>query len=260
MLRLFCSFSLIVSSLSFAQTTVLFEDFTNGIPSNWAIVNQDGNSPETTVSEFTNAWVSYETSTDTSAASTSYYTNGEAAEDYLILPNQSLLAHSKLSWKARSVDPSYPDSYYVLLSTTDSLISSFTDTLLNVTGENYVWNRKSILLDTAGYSSQDVFIAFCNYTTDGFILELDDIQMEVSEFTSIDEEESVSFNIYPNPVSDVLTIDFKGDFIASVYSLDGQILMTSTENKIKVSEFAKGTYVIQLTSDLDVLSKTFVVR
>jgi hypothetical protein len=260
MLRLICSFSLIVSTLGFAQTTVLFEDFTNGIPSNWAIVNQDGNTPEAAVSNFTNAWISYETSSDTSAASSSFYTNGEAAEDYIILPKQSLLAHSKLSWEARSVDPSYPDSYYVLLSNTDSLIGSFTDTLLNVINEYYSWSRKSILLDTAGFVNQDVYIAFCNYSTNGFILELDNVQLEVSDFTSINELKPISFSIYPNPATEMINIDFSGDFEASIYSIDGQLLSTSTENKIDVSALSKGSYVVQLTSANETTAQSFIIK
>ncbi|MEO9533288.1 MAG: choice-of-anchor J domain-containing protein [Crocinitomicaceae bacterium] len=260
MLRIICSLSLLVSTLSFAQTTILFEDFTNGIPSNWAVVNQDGNTPEAAVAAFTDAWISYQTSTDTSAASTSFYTNGGAAQDYIILPKQSLLTHTKLSWEARSVDASYPDSYYVLISSTDSLIGSFTDTLLNVTDENYIWNRKSILLDTAGYANQDVYVAFCNYTTNGYILELDNVQVEVSDFTSIPTEEPISFSVYPNPTSETISISFDGEYTALVYAVDGQLIKESTEHTIDVSDLENGSYIIQLITEQQSSSQTFIKK
>ena len=260
MIKVICSLSVLFSVVGFTQTTVLFEDFSNGIPSNWAIVNQDGNTPDAAVSAFTSAWISYESTTDTSAASTSYYTNGEAAEDYIILPRQSLLLHSKLSWEARSVDASFPDSYYVLLSTTDSLIGSFTDTLLNVINENYAWNRKSVLLDTMGFANQDVYIAFCNYTTDGFILELDDVQLEVSDFTSIATEELPILTIYPNPTSEVLNISFEGTFNAAILNMDGSLIKSSSKNAIDVSELAVGTYIIKLISESGVQTQSFIVK
>ena len=65
-----------------------------------------------------------------------------------------------------------------------------------VAAENPIWNRKSILLDTLGYANQDVYIAFKNITQDGFILLIDDIWLEVSDFASIPADPTIEFEIY----------------------------------------------------------------
>lgn len=138
-------FSLLLSN-SFAQSVLFFEDFNSGIPSTWALVNSDGLTPAEAVDTFDNAWISFIDDGDTCAASTSYYTPTGQAADYLISPKISLNTFNKLVWTARSYDATYPDGYLVLISSTDSLIGSFTDTLMVVNGEFYYWHSRSVQL------------------------------------------------------------------------------------------------------------------
>ena len=244
--------SLIVFTASFSigQTVLLSEDFSSGIPSNWQVIDADGNTPHSSMSQFTAGWIAYNQASDTSAASTSYYENAtDQSEDYLILPIMSLATFTKLSWSAHSVDPSFPDGYHVLVSTTDSAITSFTDTLLTVLTENYVWNRKSIMLDTMGFANQNVYIAFRNFSTNGFILELDDILIEASDFAGVSEAPVLEFEIYPNPASDILNIDFDGEFSLELFSMDGKSILKSSENTINTSNLNSGQYVVRLQSE-----------
>jgi len=134
-------FLLILGGQTKAQITLLNENFSTGIPSTWALLDDDGFTPHSAVSQFTAAWIYYESTDDSSAASTSYYEPADTASDYLILPKLALLTFSKLVWNARSVDASYPDGYLVLISTTDSLKASFTDTLKVVEAENFIWQK-----------------------------------------------------------------------------------------------------------------------
>lgn len=241
-----------------AQLTLLSEDFNSGIPASWAVVDADGLSPEASVSEFTAAWINYQ-GTDTTAASTSFYDPSGQSEDYLILPKLSLLSFTKLVWQARSVDASYPDSYYVLVSTTDSLPASFTDTLLAVHQESYLWKTHSIHLDTAGYATQDVYVAFRNFTTDGFILELDNILVLSDDNASIPVTESVELSIFPNPVSEVLSVacDQPVEEIR-VYTMNGEYILNSSDSQLSVNDLSNGTYILEVRTADQILHKRFI--
>jgi Secretion system C-terminal sorting domain/Cleaved Adhesin Domain len=246
------------TQIASAQTFLMQEDFSGGIPAGWQVIDNDGNPLHSSLSQFTDAWISYETSTDTSIASASFFDDTLQASDYLILPKQSLLTFSKLSWEARSVDASYPDSYYVLLSTTDSNLTSFTDTLMTVFGEFYQWIRHSVLLDTMGFANQDVFIAFKNFTSEGYILELDDIWLEVSDFASIPTSQENDFLLYPNPTSQFITVAIKEPFSAFVYNTVGQIVLESTSKQIDVSSLVAGRYFIQVMTASGVSAQPFI--
>ncbi|UKN02408.1 choice-of-anchor J domain-containing protein [Paracrocinitomix mangrovi] len=233
---------IICSNTLTAQSIIFSEDFSNGIPSNFQLIDADGQTPETAVSYFTNAWIAYNDQGDSCAASTSYYTDTIASEDYMILPQLSLQTFSKFSWEARTVDASYPDGYYVLLSTTDSAVTSFTDTLLTVYAEYFQWNRKSIPLDTMGYANQSVYIAFRNFTQEGFILLIDDIMLEGSDFASIEDNEEVAITVYPNPATNYISFDgISADEIIIRNKL-GQIILRSPENTVDISTLPVGTY------------------
>lgn len=255
---------LLISLLSFtatAQSIILQEDFSAGLPAGWQVIDDDGFTPNTAVAEFTSAWISYNVTTDSSMACTSYFqdTLGEAA-DYLILPKQTLPGITKFSWQARSLDASFPDGYYVLLSTTDSSISSFTDTLLTVNHEYFLWTERSVWLDSLGFAFQDVFIAFRNFTTDGFILELDDVLIEGADtaIANLSSESPLDFTIYPNPSSQAIFIDIEIPFQATVYSLQGSAVLRSSDKQIDITDLAVGKYLLQLVTQEGTRTKPFI--
>lgn len=262
MKSIFVLFILPLTIAAKGQTILLQEDFSSGIPSGWQVIDQDNFMPDSSLmNTFTDGWIWYTDSPDTSIATTSFFedTTGNA-EDYIILPKLSLLTHSKISWDAKSQDASYPDGYLVLLSTTDSAISSFTDTLLQVDAEYFQWERSSIELDTMGYNNQDVYIAFCHHTAAGYILELDNILVETSDFTTIPTEEhySESVNLYPNPSKDVITIATDGYSFVTIHQLNGAMVMYSDEKLIDISSLPAGKYYVIIRTDEGTHSKGFV--
>lgn len=246
------------SAFTFGQTFLVQEDFSSGIPATWQVVDADGYTLHSSMTQFSNAWISYVDGNDTVAASSSYFDDTLYAADYLILPKQTLLTFSKLSWESRTVDPSYPDGYYVLLSTTDSSLTSFTDTLMVVYAENPIWNRKSIWLDTMGYANQDVYIAFQNMTQDGFILLLDDIWLEGSDFAGIATTDHIQYGIYPNPATSFLHIQTDLPVQVGVYDLQGRMLLQSNERKVDVSSLAPGQYIISIRTIEGMSSQPFI--
>lgn len=157
--------------------TIFSEDFSSGsIPSTFTLYNQDGLTPASNVSYVTDAWVAnpnLQDSTDYTALSTSWYSPAGAADDWMVTPKITIPSGAFLSWNAIAYDPSYPDGYEVLISTTDSAIASFTTTLFSVSAENSAWTPRNVSL--SAYAGQDVFIAFRNNSNDMFLLAIDDI-------------------------------------------------------------------------------------
>lgn len=72
-------------------------------------------------------------------------------------------------------------------------------------------------------------------------------------------EKEASLSIFPNPVSNVLTIDvnINDDFIVGLYNSNGQLILTSKENSLDVSSLPKGLYLLKYTSET--LNKTIKV-
>lgn len=247
---------------SFAQTTLLSEEFTNGIPSAWTLVDADGNTPNSAVSQFTSAWIPYVTPFDTCAASTSYYTDSLGqSEDYLITPALNLLTYGNfVSWDAKSFDGSYPDSYVVLVSATDTNPSSFTDTLKMVQNESPYWTHYSYDLTTKGYSNQTVYIAFKNVTTNGFILGIDNVVVTADDPANVNKQNLIELSIFPNPVVDVLTIVADGFLNADIYNMNGQLILNSNLKTIDVSDFKQGIYFIKVTTQKGSVVKKVVIE
>lgn len=181
-----------ISSALFSQALDLpfHEDFEGSqqIPSTFTLINVDGNTPASAPASLADSAfiVRYSTDMESQVAyGVSYYTPDAGADDWLILPKLALTKNPKLSWKALSLTSSgdYPDTYQVLVSTTDAQTGSFTS-LLEVqeevgaaSGGAGVQKRS---LDLSDYAGQEVFIAFRLMTPSpgGDRLGIDDIRVE----------------------------------------------------------------------------------
>lgn len=82
----------------------------------------------------------------------------------------------------------------------------------------------------------------------------------------IETEDKQTFNVYPNPVQSVLTIEtdyaFKNSCLVKIFSAGGVEVfrqkVTSNKINIDVSQLAKGFYIIQFVNGDSVLSEKFV--
>ena len=89
-------FGIVFLFLLFSQNTfaqfIFSEDFQQGIPNTWTLINVDGRTPDSTMvlpSQITDAWVpldDFGNPGDTFAASTSKYLPAGQANDWLITP------------------------------------------------------------------------------------------------------------------------------------------------------------------------------
>ena len=256
----------ISSVSSIAQTEILNEDFESGAPVAFTIVDNDGMTPNAQTAQFTEAWTRMADPSDTSAVqdtvmgSTSYFEPTGTANRWLITPPLVLGAYGNFFyWEARSHDPSFPDNYSVLVSTTDDQISSFTDTIGLIQQEFATWFQRDIDLSANGYASQTIYIAFVNTTNDGFALYVDDIRAEIEDPVGIDELVEIAVTVYPNPVSDVLKVQSEANIeLLELVSLSGAILMTSVDSEMNVSDLKNGAYFVRIVTEEGTVVRSFV--
>jgi len=258
---LFLSFlSVFVSGKS--QTVLLSTDFQQGIPNQYSVVDNDNNIPNTAMTEFIgqNAWIVLpdpENLADTVAAATSFFETADSADRWLITPQINLATFGNfISWNAKSHDPSFPDDYLVLLSTSDNQPASFTDTIGNVEQENFEWTNREVNLSTLGYNDSSIYVAFVLRTYDGFKLYLDDISVRGEDPVGINETASLDLVVYPNPTSG--SIHVSTDAVVEkiqVFSMSGELLKTELNSVINISESAAGSYLLQITTSKGITSR-----
>lgn len=150
-------------------------------PSGWTRYNVDGLTPDTTVSWVNDAWVVKEdihnNATDCVAFSNSYYSPAGVADDWLVTPQIAIpTLNPKLTFRAITYDPLYPESYEVRWATTSSVAAFLANSaLLTVTGESSAWTAHEIDLSALG--GQSVYLAFHNKSNDKWLLAVDDVKV-----------------------------------------------------------------------------------
>lgn len=264
---LFLSFFLSAPAF-FGQTITLSEDFENGIPSTWTTAVVDTNVLDDSVLEYApDGWIGIAEPDDTGnhvAASSSFFDYISQANRLLILPKLHMAGYGNiLSWRARSEDPSYPDSYQVLVSTTDSLAPSFTDTIFFIVYEGEFWTDREVNLSDSGYVNQDIYVAINLNSINGYKLYVDDVEMRVQDPLSLAEASKSSVNVYPNPAAEFISVTASSPVsTVSVYDLSGKIAIAETTNsqKIDVSALNAGIYIVQIRTGSEMISKKLVKK
>jgi len=213
-LLLFTSF-LLLSSLSFAQAVLFSEDFQNGMPSNFTIIDNDGLSIHPNISFLQPAWiarVSFLDAADSVAMSGSWHTTSAVADNWMILPPIAITGSTyQLEWEGRAPDAAYPDGYEVYVSTTGGALSNFQaiSPALTVPAENNTWTRRTV--DLSSYSGQTVHIAFRNNSDDMYILMIDDIEVKQSLANDLVLTEGKHLSeYYQIPETQITTVPLSG--------------------------------------------------
>ena len=254
--RILTLFSIAIASVSFGQTEILNEGFQSGFPAGWSMVDVDQQIPNAEVSEYTSAWIikgDPENLVDSVISSTSYYEPEGQANKWLITPAITLGTYGNLlSWEAKSHDPSYPDSYKVLISTTTNDVAAFTGTMRRVVLENPEWTTREVNLSDSGYNGQTIYIAFVSTTNKGFKFYLDDIKVRKDDPVGINEISMPEASIYPNPAGASFRISSNQPVDKVViYAADGKFLSESayvSQQPIDVQYLQPGVYLVKLIS------------
>ncbi len=241
---------LAVVSSTYAQIDIYNEDFDAGAPVGFTIVDNDGLTPHPSVSEFTSAWIRMadpDNTSDTVMGSTSYFDPVGQADRWLITPGIALGSYgNRFYWEARSHDASFPDTYYVLISSTDTQLSSFTDTIGYVVEEFATWTSRDVDLTSYGYNDVTVYIAFVNRTYDGFKLYIDDLRAEKESDLSVTPLAQLNPVVYPNPAQNHVSVSVEGFISAEIVTLSGTSLVQSTEETMDISDLPSGVYLVKI--------------
>ena len=246
-----------------AQTSILSTDFQTGIPSNYTLLNLDAQAPHPQVLEFASGWITTpdpENTADTVAAVSSYFENADTANRWLITPALTLGSFGNfINWEAKSHDPSFPDDYLVLVSTTTNDTAAFTDTIGSVQEENFEWTFREVNLSEAGYNDSTIYVAFVLRTYDGFKLYLDDIEVRKDDPVGIAENPTIAFAVYPNPSQELINIQVSQDFQRiELKSTNGQLLRTSDQSSMNINDLKPGPYFLTVYSNGQSLTKRIV--
>lgn len=247
--------ALVVASVSFGQTDILNENFQAGLPATWTIVDVDHQTVADEVSEYTSAWIiksDPENPTDSVVSSTSFYNPIGRADKWLITPPITLGTFGNyLSFQAKSHDPSFPESYKILISTSNQ-VANFSDTVRLITLENPEWTTRELDLSTFGFNGQTVYLAFVLNTYDGFKLYLDDIRVRKEDPLGIQELAEIDAQIFPNPASEEFMIKGENQIdLVYIYSAEGKLIneiQYKTGQSISVSQLNSGVYFVKMKS------------
>jgi hypothetical protein len=266
MKKIFALLGLItISTAVQGQIEIYNEDFeTSGIPATFTIVDNDGLTPNTDVSEYTEAWINKVDPLDpmnNTASSTSYFEPTGEASRWLITPSITLgPAGNVLFWDALSHDPSFPDGYRILVSRTDTQIASFTDTLYFIFGELAdEWQTRQASLGSIGLDGETVHIAFINETENGFKLYIDNIRVEKENYLAVTQFDSAELVVYPNPAQNLVTIkNMPAGSHVKIIGMDGKTVLNSDYAKIDISALSAGKYIVELISDNQIVRTSIV--
>jgi len=109
------------------------------------------------------------------------------------------------------------------------------------TFENWTWYDVTLPL-TAYEGQSSVLISFYYYGNDGAQFMLDNVV--VASTTNIEENE-ISLNVFPNPVSDFISMTQNAD--VQLFNVFGQEVLSLTDvNSIDVSSLPCGTYMLRM--------------
>lgn len=186
-LSVLCGVFFLASAGCKAQT-YLECDFSQGIPSDFILIDNDGLTPSQDMKNIGfdegTAWIvaTPKNSSNKAACSTSWYQPAGQSDDWLITPPIYIAdEHAILKWRAMAYDKKYRDGYSVYVSTTAGVtLDDFErdHPLLKVPAEEAEWKLHKVSLDS--YKGQTIRIAFVNDSEDKSRLFVDDIFVGVS--------------------------------------------------------------------------------
>ncbi len=244
------------------QVPLVYETFDGGVPTDWSLINNDGNTPHPDVSEYTDAWIVVADPDDALnkvVSSTSYFQPVDRADRWLITPNVTLGGSGNfISWYGKSHDPSFPDSYKVLISNSGTNSSDFTDTLIVVTNESPDWTFHQLEIEQ--FANENVHVAFVLTTFNGFKLYLDSIDLRKEDPLFLPNiTANYEVNLFPNPAKDHISIHGEGIHSVNCLSADGKHMFSvHSLNHIDVSTLPSGIYVLIIEHNQGVLRKKLI--
>ncbi|MFZ6053462.1 T9SS type A sorting domain-containing protein [Halocola ammonii] len=297
---------LMVSGFASAQLTI-DEDFASpGLPSGWTAIDEDGLTPAVDPS-FTTWFVDTVNATGpyqgTIHAQSTSWIEGFAPgnRNWLISSAVEVDANTSVAWAAAPAQGYlYMDGYTVLVSTTDTELESFTDTLEHyaqninddptqfsdgVVHGNWVGDPTStdplangIMVhrefSLADYEGETIYIAFLHDSDDDFFLLMDYVKVgnagDITHVGSVDKK-AMDMEVFPNPINEELNLSVTTDgfepYTIEVRNMVGQLVYskevtTSSEEveTLSASDWQAGVYLVSVVMDNDIMTRRVVKK
>jgi len=262
-------------NLQAASITMGFEDGEN--LDGWSVVNNNNDTKQWQISEGMSGW-GPRTGDKCMAYTWSY---SAAADDWFFAPCFQVKTgrdYELRFWYATGNEPgsTYPEKLKVVFSTSPSpddilgehdlgqLIQPYNP---NMPDNNY----EEVIIELPDYEDSEIYIGFqCYSDADQHVLLIDDINIDiiVSNENAIPPE---ALQIYPNPVSDQLIVDFNFDktiqnLHINLVDLTGKIIHTkilenyATGNlPLEMSKHPSGVYFLNIQADEQMATHKIVV-
>ena len=187
-------------------------------------------------------------------------------ENYFVTPYK--LDCEQITFIAQAQDANAPAEHFgVAVSTTtgataeDFEIVWETDMTTKAPGN---WHAYDV--DLRAYQGQDIYVAIVHFNcSDQFMLNIDNVRLNRTYQTSVDETLATFTTVYPNPTSDKLLVESVMSVNSyEIYNVAGAMVASSTIEgntfEVNVSEMPAGTYLIKIMSEGMVQTKRFVKR
>ncbi|MGI6223518.1 MAG: choice-of-anchor J domain-containing protein [Prevotella sp.] len=164
--------------------TYLNCDFGGGIPSDFVLIDGDGNTPSNSMQKLGFAvgkpWLAMAPDADgnKAACSTSWYSPKGQSDDWLITSQMTITTDEvNIVWRSKAVDKKYADGYVVYLSENGAEKSDFnTDSpLFSVAADSSEWQFHHLAL--TGMKGKTIRLAFVNNSNNKSRLFIDDIMV-----------------------------------------------------------------------------------
>ena len=102
------------------------------------------------------------------------------------------------------------------------------------------------------------------FASSGFDLDAVGVIHDVEHFPNphqdVDEIDDVKFSVYPNPAHDKLFVSAANIQRVELYAVTGQLMISSTENEINVSEFESGIYFVRVNCGENVFTERVIIK
>lgn len=153
------------------------------------------------------------------------------------------------------------DLYAEFVSGTD--VKEVKLSVLNFSGWKYVEAPLSDLESGKMYALKSLVVRKTGSPVAKFSeLYFDNLHATDQAITSIPDVWKGIVSVYPNPVSDVLTIKGLEDenITVRIYSMSGQCVKETTEKQIRVKGLSSGTYILSITAKGDRITLPIIIR
>ena len=186
------------------------------------------------------------------------------ANDWIISKQMTATSDSRFKFYARnwnsvnSILPETPHSVEVLVSTTDTQLSSFEVAMSKVQMPYYGGKYEFFDVDLSKYAGQQIYVAVHHTVTAGLAAFFDDFTFEHFEDVSggveaLDVNTGVS--VYPNPAVDVVTVGGAESADVVITNLSGAVVLNQSGVKtVNVSDLSAGIYLMTVRTESGVFT------